>query len=54
MIQSVSMEELYSKKDKTSKNGPSELTIKRILAFSKALDASKSNHKTEKTASKED
>ena len=36
------MEEFYSKKLKTT-SGPSDLTIKRILAFSKALDASKVN-----------
>ncbi len=34
------MEELYSKKNKST-SGPSDLTIKRILAFSKALDAAK-------------
>lgn len=34
------MEELYSKNNQ-SNIGPSDLTIKRILAFSKALDASK-------------
>lgn len=36
------MEEFYSKKLKTT-SGPNDLTIKRILAFSKALDASKVN-----------
>ncbi len=36
------MEELYSKKIKST-SGPSDLTIKRILAFSKALDSSKVN-----------
>ena len=35
------MEELYSK-NKQSTAGPSDLTIKRILAFSKALDTSNS------------
>ena len=36
------MEEFYSKKLKTTL-GPSDLTKKRILAFSKALDSSKVN-----------
>lgn len=40
MIQNVLMEEFYSKNKHTT-SGPSELTIKRILAFSKALDSSK-------------
>jgi hypothetical protein len=35
------MEELYSK-NKPTTEGPSDLTIKRILAFSKALEVSKS------------
>lgn len=35
------MEELYSK-NKSTTEGPSDLTIKRILAFSKALAISKS------------
>ena len=35
------MEELYSK-NKSTTEGPSDLTIKRILAFSKALHISKS------------
>lgn len=34
------MEELYSKNIPTT-SGPSDLTVKRILAFSKALKASK-------------
>ena len=41
MIQSVLMEELYSK-NKPTTEGPSDFTIKRILAFSNALDISKS------------
>ncbi|MEL0225750.1 MAG: hypothetical protein VW912_03640 [Flavobacteriaceae bacterium] len=41
------MEELYSKNNKTTE-GPSDLTIKRILAFSKALDASIPSPKREK------
>ena len=40
LIQSVLMEEFYSKNKQTT-TGPSDLTIKRILAFSKALDVSK-------------
>ena len=35
------MEEFYSNKDNSSTSGPSDLTIKRILAFSKALDSAK-------------
>ncbi|MGB1448353.1 MAG: hypothetical protein ACPG8F_00795 [Flavobacteriaceae bacterium] len=42
------MEELYSKKNKTTVEGPSDLTIKRILAFSKALNVSKSNPANDK------
>lgn len=53
MIQSVLMEELYSKNKKTTE-GPSDLTIKRILAFSKALDASKPMLKEDKKERKED
>lgn len=34
------MGEFYDKKSIDKKQGPSELTIKRILAFSKALGAS--------------
>ena len=35
------MDKFYAKKDITGKAGPSDLTIKRILAFSKALESSK-------------
>ena len=43
------MEERYSTKNLTKKDqGPSDLTIKRILAFSKALNSNK------KIVSKED
>ena len=43
------MEERYSTKNLTKKDqGPSDLTIKRILAFSKALNSNK------KVASNED
>lgn len=35
------MAEFYPKKNNVSTDGPSELTIKRILAFSKAMGASK-------------
>ena len=43
------MEERYSTKNLTKKDqGPSDLTIKRILAFSKALNSNK------KVTSKED
>ena len=43
------MEERYSTKNLPKKDqGPSDLTIKRILAFSKAL------HSNKKTVSKED
>lgn len=31
------MDKLYAKEPNFSENGPSDLTIKRILAFSKAL-----------------
>lgn len=41
------MDELYSKNNKKTK-GPSDLTIKRILAFSKALNASKPSPNREK------
>ena len=36
----MSMGEFYDKKSTDKKQGPSDLTIKRILAFSKALGAS--------------
>lgn len=39
------MEKRYPKKDIPNTNGPSELTIKRILAFSKALNAEKKDKK---------
>ena len=39
------MEQRYSKKDMLKTNGPSDLTIKRILAFSKALKAEKKDIK---------
>lgn len=40
------MEQFYPKKDSnsTEKNGPSDLTIKRILAFSKAIKSHGKNH----------
>ena len=39
------MEQRYSKKNNPNTEGPSELTIKRILAFSKALNAHKKESK---------
>ena len=42
------MGEFYDKKSIDKKQGPSDLTIKRILAFSKALNSNK------KIVSKED
>lgn len=47
------MEELYSK-NKQSTAGPSDLTIKRILAFSKALDASNPLLKEDKKETKKE
>lgn len=48
------MEELYSKKNISASNGPSDLTIKRILAFSKALQKSNSVAEEKNTANKEE
>ncbi len=45
------MGEFYDKKSIDKKQGPSDLTIKRILAFSKALGAS--NKKAQSLASPE-
>ena len=47
------MEEHYSKNKKITA-GPSDLTIKRILAFSKALDASKLLPKEDKKETKKE
>ena len=47
------MEELYSKKNILAPQGPSDLTIKRILAFSKALDVSKNVVQDKKESKKE-
>lgn len=47
------MENRYSKKTIESTEGPSELTIKRILAFSKALKSSKDKKKNSLKGPKE-
>ena len=48
------MEELYSKKNISATSGPSDLTIKRILAFSKALQESKTTPSDNKPTLKEE